>query len=113
MKLEDLAAREGYSLVVDPNAPDRADALGLPQRDELCAQACVGNVIAIRPSVPERFRVYPASHEIAEDRSGFTGHHQALWREQVGILSRWVRILLEENERLRQRLDATRTATST
>jgi hypothetical protein len=101
MELADLVAREGYRLEIDANAADRPDALGLPQKDELCAQACRDNVVAIRPSVPEPFRVYPVSHEIAEDRCGFTGHHQALWREQLAILCRWVRILLTENAKLK------------
>ena len=104
MDLANLVTMEGYRLEVDANASERADALGVPQRDELCAQACAGQVIAVRPSVPEPFRVYPVSHEIAEDRCGFTGHHQALWREQLAILCRWVRRLMDENARLRRQL---------
>lgn len=38
---------------------------------------------------------YPVSHEIAEDRCGFTGHHQLLWREQLNILARWCARLQE------------------
>ena len=48
MNLSDLVKSEGYALELDPNAPERPDIKGLPQRDELCAQACDGNVIAIR-----------------------------------------------------------------
>jgi len=101
MTLEELVKREGYTLEVDPNASARQDIRGLPQEDELCAQACDGNVIAVRPGVPVPFRVYPVSHEIAEDRCGFTGHHQGVWREQLSIVCRWVRLLLDENARLR------------
>lgn len=104
MNLTELTAREGYTLVVDSNASEREDALGTPQRDELCAQACRNNVVAIRPGIPVGFQIYPVSHEIAEDRCGFTGHHQGLWREHVNILARWVRLLIEENTRLQNAL---------
>ncbi len=98
--LRDLVEREGYSLEEDPGAADRADAKGTPQRDELCAQACEGNVIAIRPTVPEGLRYYPISHEIAEDRCGHTGHHQGMWREQLNVMARWLRIVMDDNRRL-------------
>lgn len=87
--LGSLVAREGYTLVVDDNAADHPDALGLPQRDELCAQACRGNVVRVRSGLPEDRAWYAVSHEIAEDRCDFSGHHQLLWREQTAILSRW------------------------
>jgi len=89
MTLADLCASEGYTLIIDDNAPEHPDALGLPQRDELCAQACKGNVIRMRSGLPDHLAYYPLSHEIAEDRCGFTGHHQGLWREQTSILARW------------------------
>lgn len=88
-----LASSEGFVLVVDGNAPDRDDILGLPQRDELCAQACKGNIIAIRPSLPLDSAYYAVSHEIAEVRTDFRGHNQLLWREQCTILARWCRKL--------------------
>lgn len=93
MNLFDLALSEGWTLVVDDNAPDRPDALGTPQRDELCAQACKGQVVAVRASLPLEHAYYAVSHEIAEARNDFTGHHQAVWREQCSILSRWCRKL--------------------
>lgn len=93
MNLVELAASEGWTLIVDDNAPDRSDALGTPQRDELCAQACQGQVVAIRPQLKLEHAFYAVSHEIAEARNDFTGHHQAVWREQCSILSRWCRRL--------------------
>lgn len=89
LSLKDLAAREGYELIIDDNAAEHPDALGTPQRDELCAQVCKGNVIRIRSGLPEALSWYPVSHEIAEDRTDFGGHTQRLWREQLNILSRW------------------------
>lgn len=88
-----LAASEGWTLVIDDNAADRADALGTPQRDELCAQACAGNIIAIRSGLHLDHAYYAVSHEISEARNGFTGHHQQVWREQCCILARWCRRL--------------------
>lgn len=93
MNLFELAASEGWRLVIDDAAPDRPDALGTPQRDELCAQACRGNVVAIRSSLPLPSAYYAVSHEIAEARNDFTGHHQQVWREQCSILARWCRKL--------------------
>ena len=87
--LTDLVARDGYTLVIDDNASEHPDALGLPQRDELCAQACRGNIIRMRSGLPVERAFYAVSHEIAEDRCDFTGHHQLLWREQLNILARW------------------------
>jgi hypothetical protein len=89
MTLEELVKREGYTLVIDDNAPDHPDALGLPQRDELCAQACKGNVIRMRSGLAEEHAFYAVAHEIAEDRCDFTGHHQKLWREQTAVMARW------------------------
>ena len=89
MNLMELARMEGYELVIDDNAPDHPDALGAPQRDELCAQACKGNVIRIRSGLREEHAFYAVAHEIAEDRCDFTGHHQLLWREQTAIMARW------------------------
>lgn len=89
MNLKELVAREGYELVIDDNAADHPDALGTPQRDELCAQVCKGNIIRMRSGLREEHAFYAVSHEIAEDRSDFTGHHQLLWREQTQILARW------------------------
>ena len=89
MTLAELVAREGYTLVIDDHAPDHPEALGTPQRDELCAQACKGNVVRMRSSLPPERAFYAVSHEIAEDRCDFTGHHQLLWREQLNILARW------------------------
>lgn len=94
-RLIELARREGYTLVIDDNAADNPDALGLPQRDELCAQACKGNIIRIRSGLPERDAYYAVAHEIAEDRCDFTGHHQRLWREQTAIMARWCARLAE------------------
>lgn len=91
--LFELAASEGWQLVVDDNASERPDALGTPQRDELCAQACKGNVVAIRSGLALDHAYYAVSHEIAEARHDFTGHHQAVWREQCSILARWCRKL--------------------
>jgi hypothetical protein len=87
--LSDLVRLEGYTLVIDDAAPDHPEAKGHPQRDELCAQACAGNVIRIRSGIAERDSWYPVSHEIAEDRSDFSGHTQNMWREQLNILARW------------------------
>lgn len=92
-ELFELAKSEGWMLVIDDNASERPDALGTPQRDELCAQACEGQVIAIRSGLSLDFAYYAVSHEIAEARSGFTGHHQGVWREQCAILARWCRLL--------------------
>jgi len=93
MDLKELTASEGWTLVIDDNAADRDDALGTPQRDELCAQACMGNVVAIRSGLPLAEAFYAVSHEIAEARNDFTGHHQAVWREQCSIMSRWCKKL--------------------
>lgn len=92
LTLKDLVEREGYQLVIDDDAPDHPDALGTPQRDELCAQACRGNIIRMPSHLLEHGEAnawYPVSHEIAEDRTDFHGHSQKLWREQLNILSRW------------------------
>lgn len=91
--LFDLVKSEGWTLVLDHQAPDRPDILGSPQRDELCAQACRGQIVALRPALPLEHAFYAVSHEIAEARNDFTGHHQAVWREQCSILSRWCRRL--------------------
>ncbi len=91
--LADLAELEGYELIIDDNAADHPERLGLPQRDELCAQACKGNVIRMRSGLRERDAFYAVSHEIAEDRCDFSGHTQLLWREQLQIMSRWCRRL--------------------
>lgn len=97
LSLKDLCRMEGYELVIDDGAADHPDALGLPQRDELCAQACKGNVIRMRSGLPERDAWYPVSHEIAEDRTDFSGHTQKLWREQLNILARWCARLAADN----------------
>lgn len=89
LTLRDLARMEGYELVIDDHAADHPDALGTPQRDELCAQACKGNVIRVRSGLRERDAYYAVAHEIAEDRCDFSGHTQRLWREQLSIMSRW------------------------
>lgn len=89
LTLADLVEREGYRLVIDDNAADSPDAMGTPQRDELCAQMCRGNVIRMRSGMLESLAWYPVSHEIAEDRTDFQGHTQKLWREHLNILSRW------------------------
>lgn len=91
--LRGLCKSEGFELTIDDCAPDRLDRLGEPQRDELCAQACQNNVIAVRSTLRPEFAFYAVSHEIAETRSGFTGHHQLLWREQCTVLARWCRRL--------------------
>lgn len=91
-----LAKSEGWTLVVESGGPDRPDILGTPQRDELCAQACRGNVVVIRPELALADAFYAVSHEIAEARSDFTGHHQAVWREQCSIMARWCRKLFRE-----------------
>jgi hypothetical protein len=89
LTLVDLVRMEGYTLIIDDHAADHPDAKGTPQRDELCAQACLGNIIRIRSGISERDAWYPVSHEIAEDRCDHGGHTQKLWREQLNILSRW------------------------
>lgn len=89
MDLKELVAREGYTLIIDDDAANNSDALGLPQMDELCAQACKGNVIRMRSGLREEHAFYAVAHEIAEDRCDFTGHHQLLWREQTAIMARW------------------------
>ncbi len=94
-RLRELTRREGYELLIDDAAADHPDALGTPQRDELCAQACKGNVIRMRSGLREQDAWYPVSHEIAEDRTDFSGHTQKLWREQLNILSRWCARLAE------------------
>lgn len=101
-----LTESEGWTLIVDENAPDRPDILGLPQRDELCAQACKNNIIAIRPQLKHIDAFYAVSHEIAEARHDFTGHHQHVWREQCSILSRWCRHLTLENRQTELELQA-------
>lgn len=106
MDLFTLTQSEGWTLVVDDNAPDRPDILGQPQRDELCAQACKGNVIAIRSSLKHVDAFYAVAHEIAEARLSFTGHSQHVWREQCGILSRWCRHLTVENSQLEREVHA-------
>jgi hypothetical protein len=93
--LREMVAREGYQLVIDDHAPDHPDALGTPQRDELCAQVCKGNVIRMPSKLRPRDAWYPVSHEIAEDRTDFSGHNQRLWREQLNILQRWCARLAE------------------
>lgn len=93
--LVELAKAEGYDLVIDDGAADHPDALGLPQRDELCAQACKGNVIRIRSGLSESDAFYAVAHEIAEDRCDFSGHTQRLWREQTSIMARWCARLLK------------------
>lgn len=87
--LAELAKLEGYTLIIDDNAADSPDCLGLPQRDELCAQACRNNVVRMRSGLRERDAFYAVAHEIAEHRCDFTGHTQLLWREQLSIMSRW------------------------
>lgn len=100
LTLKDLVAREGYALIIDDNAADHPEALGVPQRDELCAQVCKGNIIRMRSGLEDHVAWYPVSHEIAEDRTDFKGHTQKLWREQLNILSRWCMRLDEENARM-------------
>lgn len=104
--LHKLVRWEGWELVIDDNAPNRPDILGLPQRDELCAQACQGNIVAIRSELALDHAFYAVSHEIAEARNGFKGHTQQVWREQCMIMSRWCRILREDNEQLERELVA-------
>jgi hypothetical protein len=89
LSLMDLVNMEGYELEIDDNAADHPDAKGTPQRDELCAQMCEGNVIRMRSGLRECDAWYPVSHEIAEDRCDHSGHTQKLWREQLNILARW------------------------
>lgn len=89
MRLAELVRLEGYELIIDDNASEHPDALGTPQRDALCAQACKGNVIRMRSGLRERDAWYAVSHEIAEDRCDFSGHTQLMFREQLNILARW------------------------
>ncbi len=89
MNLAELTRLEGYELIIDDQAADHPDALGTPQRDELCAQACRGNVIRMRAGLRERDAFYAVAHEIAEHRCDFSGHTQLLWREQLCIMARW------------------------
>lgn len=102
--LHKLVRWEGWELVIDDNAPDRPDALGTPQRDELCAQACKNNVVALRSELALDDAFYAVSHEIAEARNGFRGHTQQVWREQCAIMARWCRTLREDNEQLEREL---------
>ena len=88
-----LARGEGWELVIDEDAPNRPGVLGTPQRDELCAQACEGQVVAVRDAAVLDRLYYAVSHEIAEARNDFSGHHQGVWREQCAILARWCRRL--------------------
>lgn len=104
--LHKLVRWEGWELVIDDNAPDRPDALGQPQRDELCAQACKDNVVALRSDLALDHAFYAVSHEMAEARNGFKGHTQQVWREQCSIMARWCRILREDNEQLERELVA-------
>jgi hypothetical protein len=104
--LTELVRREGWALIIDDHAADHPDALGTPQRDELCAQACKGNIIRMRSGLEEPEAWYPVSHEMAEERTDFRGHTQKLWREQLNILSRWCARLSAENEALRAEMDA-------
>jgi hypothetical protein len=99
LDLHRLCLLEGYQLIIDENAADHPDALGAPQRDELCAQACKGNVIRMRPGVPPAAAFYAVSHEIAEDRTDFGGHTQLLFREQLNIVTRWCARLAAEVSR--------------
>lgn len=108
--LKELVTREGYTLIIDDAAPDHPEALGQPQRDELCAQACAGNIIRMRSGLPEEDAWYPVSHEIAEDRTDFKGHTQKLWREQLNILARWCARLAADNETLADELQEARWA---
>ncbi len=104
--LHKLVQWEGWSLVIDDNAPNRPDILGSPQRDELCAQACKDNIVAIRSELSLDHAFYAVSHEIAEARNGYKGHTQQVWREQCAIMARWCRILREDNEQLEMELVA-------
>src|ERR1043165_8269761 len=102
--LKRLTAREGYELIIDDHAADHPDLLGTPQRDELCAQVCKGNVIRMRSGLDEPVAWYPVSHDIAEDRTDFRGHTQRLWREQIYVLTRWCARLAAENRALHNAL---------
>lgn len=73
--------------------------------DELCAQACAGNVIRMRPDLPPHAAWYPVSHEIAEDRTDFRGHTQLLWRTQLDILARWCSRLSDRVAELERELE--------
>lgn len=106
LTLRELAMFEGYELIIDDNAADHPDAKGLPQRDELCAQACAGNVIRMRSRLRQRDAFYAVAHEIAEDRCDFSGHTQILWREQTAIQARWCARLMAEQERLARELES-------
>jgi len=103
MTLKELVKLEGYELVVDDGYADHPGAMGTPQRDELCAQMCLGNVIRIPSTLTEANAIYPISHEIAEHRCDFTGHHQRLWRQQCDILQRWCARLLAAQQAAQSR----------
>lgn len=96
MDLFDLTTAEGWRLVVDDGAASRPDLLGSPQKDELSAQACAGNVVAIPSTLRPIDAFFAVAHEIAEARYDFTGHHQHVWREQCNIMARWCRRLTGE-----------------
>jgi len=96
--LEDLVRSEGYTLIIDDDAANHPEALGTPQRDELCAQVCKGNIIRMRSGLRDIDAFYPLSHEIAEDRCDFSGHTQKMWREQLNILARWCTRLYKEQK---------------
>lgn len=112
MDLSDLTRSEGWTLVVDDGAGSRADLLGSPQTDELSAQACAGNVVAIPSGFAPIDAFFAVAHEIAEARYDFTGHHQHVWREQCNILARWCRkltgALTTEHAQSSRELDAVR-----
>jgi hypothetical protein len=91
--LFDLAKKEGYTLVIDPNPQGRPDALGNTGWQRVAsAQLCKGNIIAVTEDLPNA--TYCISHEIAHGKVGFNEEKQVLC-EQASILAGWVKTLLD------------------
>ena len=103
MNLKQLVELEGWRYEEVEQPSEHPGRLGSPQTDPLCyAQACAGNVLAVRPGEGGH-AFYAAAHEIAEARHDFAGHGEHVWREQCNILSRWCRHLWRAQPDLRRR----------
>lgn len=91
--LFDLAKREGYTLVIDPDPQGRADALGdTGWKRVASAQLCKDKIIAITEELPNA--TYCISHEIAHGKVGFNEEKEVLC-EQASILAGWAQALLD------------------
>lgn len=84
--LIDLAATEGYELVVVEYPEMHPDAKGKPSWDSF-AVALTQKRIAVKSL--SMGNVYSVAHEIAEDYTGFNGHSDLMWMTQANLLARW------------------------